>query len=344
MAELLAVRDLTLGFHTDAGLARVLDGVNLTIDRGQVMGLVGESGCGKTTLARAVLGVLPRHVTDISGGSIRFKGRDLLALAPDVLSREVCGRAITFIPQDPYGSFNPVFTVGTQIMEIMKWKSPRREAIGWQAGMPALLQTYPAERRRADRDAVLKLLDAVQLPQPEQILRKYPHELSGGQRQRLMIAMALLPEPDLVIADEPTTALDVTIQAQILGLIRRLATERGVAVLFTTHDLGTAYEICDAVTVMYAGQDVESAPTDVFFTRCVHPYTDRLLASLPRPDGKVAGIPGEVPSLVTPPPGCRFHPRCDSAAADCRAARPPETASGAGHRVRCFHPRVRAAA
>jgi peptide/nickel transport system ATP-binding protein len=342
MTELLAVRDLTLGFRTDAGLARVLDGANLTIETGQIMGLVGESGCGKTTLARAVLGVLPRNAAEIAGGEIVFKGRDLLALAPDALARDICGRAITFIPQDPYGSFNPVFTIGTQIMEIMKWKSPRRAAGHWSERAP-LLGSYPVERHRADMEAVVALLDAVQLPQPAQILRKYPHELSGGQRQRLMIAMALLPEPDLVIADEPTTALDVTIQAQILGLIRRLANERGVAVLFTTHDLGTAYEICDAVTVMYAGQEVESAPTDRFFAAPAHPYTDKLLASLPRHDGEVAGIPGEVPNLVRPPGGCRFHPRCERAGAECRAGKPPTELLDAGHRVRCFHP-VRPAA
>jgi peptide/nickel transport system ATP-binding protein len=223
-------------------------------------------------------------------------------------------------------------------MEIMKWKSPRRRDEGLASRLPPLLRPYPKAQRRADREKVMALLDAVQLPQPAQILRKYPAELSGGQRQRLMIAMALLPEPDLVIADEPTTALDVTIQAQILGLIRRLATERGVAVLFTTHDLGTAYEICDAVTVMYAGQDVEAAPTEIFFSRQAHPYTSRLIKSLPTAQGTATGIPGEVPSLVQPPSGCRFHPRCTFAAADCRALKPPETALAAGHRVRCFHP------
>ncbi|MSP88226.1 MAG: ABC transporter ATP-binding protein [Alphaproteobacteria bacterium] len=342
MTELLAVRDLTLGFRTDAGLARVLDGVNLTIDAGQVMGLVGESGCGKTTLARAVLGVLPRNAAEIAGGEIVFKGRDLLKFSPGALARDICGRAITFIPQDPYGSFNPVFTIGTQIMEIMKWKSPRRVTGHWSEHAP-LLGPYPAERRRADMETVVALLDAVQLPQPAQILRKYPHELSGGQRQRLMIAMALLPEPDLVIADEPTTALDVTIQAQILGLIRRLANERNVAVLFTTHDLGTAYEICDAVTVMYAGQEVESAPTDRFFAAPAHPYTGKLLASLPRHDGEVAGIPGEVPNLVRPPGGCRFHPRCERASEACRSGKPPAEMLDPGHSVRCFHP-VRPAA
>jgi len=332
--DLLAVSDLSLGFRTDAGLARVLDGVNLKLQAGQIMGLVGESGCGKTTLARAVLGILPRHVARIDRGAIRFDGTDLLQADEKVLADQVRGRSITFIPQDPFSSFNPVFTIGTQMMEIMRWKSPRRP-VG--SGAP-LFHAYPRARRAADREAVLAMLDAVQLPQPKQILAKYPHEVSGGQRQRLMIAMALLPEPRLVIADEPTTALDVTIQAQILKLLRRLATERNVAVLLTTHDLGTAYEICDGITVMYAGQDVESAPIDAFFRHPAHPYTNKLLASLPRPDGQVQGIPGEVPNLVRPPAGCRFNPRCDRATDPCRAERPALTAPGPAHAVRCYHP------
>ncbi|MCC7274079.1 MAG: ABC transporter ATP-binding protein [Alphaproteobacteria bacterium] len=343
MTALLEVQDLKLGFRTEGGLARVLDGVNFRIDAGQVMGLVGESGCGKTTLARAVLGVLPHHAAQIDRGRILFRGTDLLGADPRMVNDRIRGRAITFVPQDPFTSFSPVFTVGAQIMDIMKWKSPRRPADNGGARLPALLRPYPGARRRADRAAVLELLDAVQLPQPERILAKYPHELSGGQRQRLMIAMALLTEPDLVIADEPTTALDVTIQAQILGLLRRLATERGVAVLLTTHDLGTAYEICDAITVMYAGQEVESAPIDRFFRSPAHPYTARLLASLPKSEGTVAGIPGEVPSLLRPPGGCRFNPRCDRAGPECTAERPAATRRADFHLVRCHHPLAEAA-
>ncbi|PHK96532.1 peptide ABC transporter ATP-binding protein [Pseudoroseomonas rhizosphaerae] len=343
MSELLLdVENLTLGFRTERGLARILDGASLRIAPGQVMGLVGESGCGKTTLARAILGVLPAGGARIDGGSIAFRGRDLLREDPAIVARDLRGRAITFIPQDPFSSFNPVFTIGDQMMDLMKWKSPRRKGEGrW----PALLQPYPRARRRADMEAVLEMLAAVQLPNPRAILRKYPHEVSGGQRQRLMIAMALLPEPDLVIADEPTTALDVTIQAQILGVIRRLATERRVAVLLTTHDLGSAWEICDAVTVMYAGQDVESAPIDAFFAAPAHPYTTRLLESLPRAPEEggaadVGGIPGEVPSPLAQPAGCRFHPRCDRATEACRVVRPEETQLAAGHRLRCYHPRL----
>ena len=185
---------------------------------------------------------------------------------------------------------------------------------------------------------MLETLRAVQIPEPARALRRLPHEFSGGQRQRLMTAMALLPEPDLIIADEPTTALDVTIQAQILRLLRELVKERGVSVLFTTHDLGTAHELCDRVVVMYAGQEMEAAPTDTFFGRPAHPYTRRLLESVPGADGEIRDIPGEVPSLVAPPAGCRFHPRCDYATAECRVERPaPRTLAG-GHAVRCHHP------
>ena len=338
MTSLLAVEELSLGFATQAGFASILDRVSLSIERGQVLGLVGESGCGKTTLARAILGVLPRDSARITGGRVRFRDTDLLTADQAIVNQTVRGRAITFVPQDPFTSFNPVFTVGDQIMEILKWKSPRADGPPGPAWLPAVVSRYPADRRRTDFQSVLELLDAVQLPRPEQLLRKYPHELSGGQRQRLMIAMALLPGPDLVIADEPTTALDVTIQAQILGLIRRLATERNVAVLLTTHDLGAAYEICDAVNVMYAGQDVESAPVDRFFAAPAHPYTTKLLASLPDASGNARGIPGEVPVLLSPPGGCRFHPRCERAARECRETRPPVEQLGAGHWVRCYHP------
>jgi peptide/nickel transport system ATP-binding protein len=335
MAELLAVRGLRVDFGTDRGPAQVLDGITLDVGRGEVVGLVGESGCGKTTLARAILGILPEGAARIRGGEVRFKGTDLLRQDPRVVNDRVRGRAITFIPQDPFTSFSPVFPVGTQIMDLMKWKSPRT---GLGRGPAPLLGRYPRGRRQADRVAVLEMLRAVQIPEPARALRRLPHEFSGGQRQRLMIAMALLPQPDLVIADEPTTALDVTIQAQILRLLRRLVKERGISVLFTTHDLGTAHEICDRIVVMYAGQEMEAAPTAAFFGRPAHPYTRRLLASVPGPSGELRDIPGEVPSLVAPPSGCRFHPRCEYATAECRAGRPAPRTLADGHAVRCHHP------
>jgi len=336
--QLLSVRGLEVSFATDRGPARVLDGISLDIAPGEVVGLVGESGCGKTTLARAILGVLPAGAARVHAGEIVFQGRDLLAESPDVVNDRVRGRAITFIPQDPFSSFNPVFSVGTQLMDLMKWKSPRREVGDGGTRWPAVLQRYPRARYRADRASVLDVLRAAQIPEPERALGRLPHEFSGGQRQRLMIAMALLPRPDLIIADEPTTALDVTIQAQILRLLRQLVKERGVSVLFTTHDLGTAHEICDRIVVMYAGQEMESAPTEAFFRRPAHPYTRRLLESLPSADGVIRDIPGEVPSLIDPPSGCRFHPRCDYVTAACRAFLPEAYAVGVAHDVRCHHP------
>ncbi len=335
MTELLSVRRLSVDFVTDGGVAQVLDGISLDVGPGEVVGLVGESGCGKTTLARAILGILPPGAARICGGEVRFKGADLLREDPAVVNDRVRGRAITFIPQDPSTSFSPVFPVETQIMDLMKWKSPRAESGG---GRRPAWSRYPRERHRADRDAVLETLRAVQIPEPTRALRRLPHEFSGGQRQRLMIAMALLPRPDLIIADEPTTALDVTIQAQILRLLRELVKDRGVSVLFTTHDLGTAHEICDRVVVMYAGQEMEAAPADAFFARPAHPYTRRLLASVLTGTGEIRDIPGDVPSLVTPPSGCRFHPRCDYATSECRAGRPAPRALARDHEVRCHHP------
>jgi peptide/nickel transport system ATP-binding protein len=325
---LLDVSALSVSFHAESGVARVLDKVSLSLGRGEIMGLVGESGCGKTTLARAILGVLPSNAA-IDGGQIVFAGEDLLALPPAEAGTRIRGRAITFIPQDPYGSFSPLFTIGDQIAELMRWKSPDRKP--GERG-------YSRARRRLDHERTIAMLRAVQLPDPERLMGKYPHELSGGQRQRVMIAMALLPQPTLVIADEPTTALDVTIQAQILKLLRNLIAERGASVLFTTHDLGAAWEICDRVTVMYAGQEAETAEIAAFFSRPAHPYARMLLDSLPTQGSALRGIPGDVPNPFAPPTGCRFHPRCPRCSADCTATHPMAVAPEPGHSVRCHHP------
>ncbi len=335
MTELLAVRDLIVNYHSERGIVRALDGVSLAIGKGEVVGLVGESGCGKSTLARAILGVLPVPASEVRAGAIAFGGDNLLTLASAEIARRIRGRRITFIPQDPYGSLNPLFTIGQQMLDLMHWKSPRAAAAG-RSAWPAVLSRYPSARRAQDRAAILDMLGAVQIPNPEQALAKLPHELSGGQRQRIVIAMALLPQPELIIADEPTTALDVTIQAQILRLLHREVKRRQVSMLFTTHDLGTAWEICDRVVVMYAGQDVEAAPTPAFFAAPRHPYTSKLLESLPRTDGVAQDIPGEIPSLIAPPQGCRFHPRCYFATTECTITRPP--VSGGAHVVRCYHP------
>jgi peptide/nickel transport system ATP-binding protein len=326
-ADLLSIRDISVSFSTEAGTAHVLDAISLSLRRGEVMGLVGESGCGKTTLARTILGALPTNAR-VTGTAITFDGRDLLTIDARESTMEIRGQAITFVPQDPFTAFNPLFTVGDQLFELMRWKSPARGQ--WEAG-------YRRARRREDRDRVMEMLRHVRLPDPERLLRKYPHELSGGQRQRLMIAMALLPEPRLVIADEPTTALDVTIQAQILLLLRQLAVERGASILLTTHDLGVAWEICDRVTVMYAGQALETAPIEAFFHAPALPYTRLLLDSLPSGDAPLHGIPGDVPNLVSPPLGCRFHPRCPRASGSCRTERPKVSRVSAAHDVRCHH-------
>lgn len=331
--ELLSVRDLSVSYVTEGGVARVLDAVSLSLEHGEIMGLVGESGCGKTTLARSILGALPPNAS-VDGGTLLFEGQNLLALDPALLAERVRGRLITFVPQDPFSSFSPLFTIEDQIMELMRWKSPDRSEREHH---------YPRNRRRSDRQRVLELLRAVQLPDPERLLRKYPHEVSGGQRQRLMIAMALLPEPKLVIADEPTTALDVTIQAQILKLLRSLAAERGVSVLLATHDLGTAWEICDRVTVMYAGQEMETAPIEGFVRAPMVPYTRLLLESLPSSGSVLRGIAGDVPSLVAPPSGCRFHPRCPCASDVCREQHPPGREPEQRHQVRCHHPHLQPA-
>jgi peptide/nickel transport system ATP-binding protein len=235
------------------------------------------------------------------------------------LNTEVRGRAITLVPQDPFNSLNPVFTVGTQIRDVLKWKGE-------------VSQKHMEEERISD------VLREVQIPSPLRQCRKYPHQFSGGQRQRLMISMALLPNPGLVIADEPTTALDVTVEAQILRLFRGLVEERGISLLFITHDLGVANQICTRIVVMYAGQDMEDAPAERIFALPGHPYTRELLESLPRPDGNIRDIPGEVPSLLHPPSGCRFHPRCPLAEPRCTRVSPPKVEIDAGHWVRCFRP------
>lgn len=316
---LLEVVELTVYFYTDRGEVKALDRVELSVARGEIVGLIGESGSGKTTIARSILGVLP-PAGKVIGGSIRFAQQNLLTMSEARLNSRVRGKGITLIPQDPFNSLNPVFRIGTQIRDIMKWKGNGGEDAG------------------VDEVKIIAMLEKVQIPSPADQLRKYPHQFSGGQRQRLMIAMALLPGPDLVIADEPTTALDVTVEAQILKLMTGLVAERDISVLFITHDLGVASQICQRIVVMYAGQEMEDAPADVIFSRASHPYTRELLESLPNPEGNIRDIPGEVPSLVNPPPGCRFHPRCSRATDRCARRAPARTAVGDSHWVRCFYP------
>ena len=321
---LLEVNNLTVHFHTDRGVVQALDGADLQVKKGEVVGLIGESGCGKTTMARSVLRVLPPGGRLVSG-SIIFKGQDLLALGEKELNRAVRGKRITLVPQDPFNSFNPVFPIGTQIRDLLKWKGGEEN------------------KTRVDEERIWEMLNQVQIPSPGSQLKKYPHQFSGGQRQRLMIAMALLPHPDLVIADEPTTALDVSVEAQILRLMKSLVRGREISVLFITHDLGVASEVCERIVVMYAGQDMETGPAEALFSDPRHPYTSELLASLPNPEGKIRDIPGDVPSLIRPPGGCRFHPRCPQAKENCSGEKPERIEVSPGHWVRCFYPRTRSA-
>jgi peptide/nickel transport system ATP-binding protein len=316
---LLKVSNLAVTLSGDEGTARVLDRVDLEIARGRIVGVVGESGCGKSTLIKAILGVLPPR-SRIEAGEILFEGLDLARLPSDVLAREVRGSAIGFIPQDPFLALNPVFKVGTQMLETMRWHAP-------------------AHMKGRHRERLVELLRAVQVPDPEQALERYPHEFSGGQRQRLLIAAALSCQPRLLIADEPTTALDVTTQQQVLGLLRDLVAELGLAMLFVTHDFGVVAQLCDEVSVIYAGQTVEAAPTRRLIDEAAHPYARLLLACHPDRATDLGGIPGSVPSPFTPPTGCRFHPRCPLAVAECAGARPVMEETAARHGVAC--PRYR---
>jgi len=306
MTPLLDIRNLRLSVKTDEGVARILDHVELTLAPGHILGVVGESGCGKSTLVRAVLGILPKTTT-IETGEILFEGEELLRLSERELARRVRGGRIGFIPQDPYLALNPVFTIGSQLLAVMRAHAP---APAERLHGGALMQHH--------RTQLIELLRRVHIPEPEAVLERYPHQFSGGQRQRILIAGALACRPRLLIADEPTTAIDVTTQLQILRLLRSLAGEFGLAMLFVTHDLGIVAQLCDEMTIMYAGQTVESGPTDAVLSEPRHPYTRALLACHPDRAKNFVGIPGLVPSPLSPPPGCRFSPRCPDAIDYCR--------------------------
>jgi oligopeptide/dipeptide ABC transporter ATP-binding protein len=335
---LLDIRNLVTAFHTPAGRVPAVDGVSLSIDRGKTLGLVGESGCGKSVTAMSILRLVSAPGV-IESGSILLDGPggpvDLVAL-PEPQLRKVRGGRIGMIFQEPMTSLNPVFTVGDQVAEAV------------------LL--HQGCSREAARARALEMLRLVRLADPERRLDEYPHQLSGGMRQRVMIAMALACEPDLVVADEPTTALDVTIQAQILDLLADLRRRLGTAILLITHDLGVVAETCDEVAVMYAGRIVERAPAEKLFCRPLHPYTIGLLAARPDPDAmatradgttvrpRLTTIPGMVPSPQHFPPGCRFHPRCGYAhgrpgpdGPACDGGVPELRELEPGHFVRCHY-------
>jgi oligopeptide/dipeptide ABC transporter ATP-binding protein len=319
MAEpLLQVTDLRASYTALGGqrVVRAVDGVSFTIDRGESLGLVGESGSGKTTTCLSIVGLLP-HGARVDGGSIRFDGRELLATWPEGMNA-VRGRRIAMILQDPMASLNPLLSVGDQVAE------------------PAYF--HRGQRGGALKQHVLRLLRSVRIPSPEVRMREFPHQMSGGMRQRVVGAIALSAGPELIIADEPTTNLDVTIQAQYLRVLKDVQRQTGVALLFVTHNLGIVAKMCDRVAVMYAGRIVEQGPVRALFKEPRHPYTQALLSSIPKIGAKepLAAIAGAPPDLAELPAGCAFHPRCPHARDLCRLEAPSETAVGPDHVARCW--------
>lgn len=315
---LLQIEDLQTCFFTKAGVVRAVDGVSITIPAQKTVGLVGESGCGKSMTAMSVMGLVgkPGKVTQ---GKILYHGEDLLGLSPKA-RRQMSGDKLSIIFQEPMTSLNPVMTVGKQVRESL------------------LIHNKAMDKEQA-KERVLELFRQVGIPDPARRYASYPHQLSGGLRQRVMIAMAMACNPDLLIADEPTTALDVTIEAQILHLMRKLQQEHGTSILMITHNLGVVAEICDYVYVMYAGKVVEYSEVHELFQNTSHPYTQGLIRSLPKMEagqGKLYNIKGMVPDLLHLPQGCRFAPRCEHACERCHCQMPPLYDIGGGHLVRCF--------
>ena len=319
----LSVRNLTTSFRTDRGLVTAVDGVSFDLHKGEALGLVGESGCGKSVTSKSIMRLLPEHVTRYGKDSQVMLGKDNIMDYSNKQMRNIRGNRIAMIFQEPMTALNPVFTVGWQLDEA--------------------LRHHTKLDKSGRRKRVVELLDMVEIPSPEKRYSEYPHQLSGGMRQRVVIAMALACEPEILIADEPTTALDVTIQAQILQLMNDLRERTGTAILLITHDLGVVAQTCDRVVVMYAGQKVEEAPVRDLFHNPSHPYTRALLRSIPRSGKKEKGkrletISGIVPSLFDMPKACRFADRCDCVQDQCRSDMPEIVSLGEQRAVRCHFP------
>ncbi len=319
--RLLEVKGLKTYFYTDEGVVRAVDGIDLHIDKGETLGVVGESGCGKTVTALSIMKLIPMPPGRIVEGQILWEGRNLVPFSPHQI-RKVRGKEIAMVFQEPMTSLNPVFTIGEQIAEAIRL----HEGLG----------------RRGAMEKTIEMLKLVHIPNPERRVKEYPHQLSGGMRQRVMIAMALSCNPKLLIADEPTTALDVTIQAQILDLLNELKAKLGMAVMLITHDMGVIAETAQRVMVMYAAKVVEEAPVKDLFKEPLHPYTQGLLRSIPRIDiaatkkQRLEAIPGVVPNLLEVPPGCRFAPRCQFVKPMYMEKEPPLKEVRPGHKVACW--------
>lgn len=318
MTKLLEVKNLKTYFYTDDGIVKAVDGVNFSVDAGKTMGIVGESGCGKSITAMSILRLIPDPPGKIVDGEVIFNGEDLTKVS-DKRIREIRGNDISMIFQEPMTSLNPVFTVGYQIEEV-------------------LMLHQKLEEKEA-REKAIEMIRLVGIPNPDRIVDEYPHQLSGGMRQRIMIAMALACQPRLLIADEPTTALDVTIQAQILELMNDLKNRLNTSIMLITHDLGVIAEMADHVIVMYSGKVVEDAPIGELFKNPRHPYTVGLMNSIPslvKEGQRLDTIPGRVPNPLYLPKGCYFHPRCKYAVEECRHVQPELRNIGPGHKVACL--------
>ncbi len=319
MQKLLSIRDLALEFNTFDGIYKAIDHVSIDLNPGEALGLVGETGCGKSVLTRAAFGLVPTPPARITSGSVEFEGREILNLTPKQ-QRAMRGRDVAMIFQDPMTFINPVFKIGTQLVDAIR------------------AQRQGKVNKRQAREIALQMLEKVQLPNPKRQFECYPHQLSGGMRQRVLIAMALTAEPKLLIADEPTTALDVTIQAQILDLIARLVDDMGISLIMISHDLGVVAQVCSRVVVMYAGQIVEDASVKQIFDSPAHPYTRGLLAAVPhpfRPEDRLEGIPGSLPNLYKTLEGCRFAGRCQHVTEKCTYGTIVQMQVESGHRVSC---------
>jgi oligopeptide/dipeptide ABC transporter ATP-binding protein len=318
MTKVLEIDGLQTHFHTEAGVVRALNGVNLSVERGETVGLVGETGSGKSVTAMSAMRLVPSPPGEIVAGEIRYEGENLLRKSDEEM-RAIRGSDIAMIFQDPSTSLNPVYTVRNQMLEVI---------------------TTNRDVTDAEAESIAReMLADVEMPRPEGVLESYPHELSGGMKQRVMIAMELACDPDLIIADEPTTALDVTIEKKVLSIFSRLVDQRDLSVLWITHDLGVVAQFCDRVGVMYAGEIVEYGDVHDIFDRPTHPYTRELLKTIPNvanPRESLGVIEGSVPNLVNPPSGCRFHPRCPDAEERCRREVPPEVGGADDHEAACL--------
>lgn len=365
---ILSIRNLKTYFYTYAGVVRALEGIDLDLYKGETIGLVGETGCGKSVTSLSIMRLVPDPPGRIVGGEIIFKGEDLLKKSEEEM-QAIRGSQITMVFQDPMTFINPVLTVGEQVSEVITLhqdlareaiqtkideiqekiaridpSSPDRQLLMERVKELEAIKEHPPkpskrEIKKAALHRTIEVLKLVQLPNPEEVVRQYPHELSGGMRQRVIIAMALSCSPDLLIADEPTTSLDVTIQAQILALLSELKKKIGSSVLIITHDMGIVAETCDRVGVMYAGNIVEVAETKALFKKPLHPYTQGLLRAIPKLHEDVKDleiIPGSVPNLIHPPSGCRFHPRCPFKMEICDKEFPPMVETVPGHSVACY--------